>query len=307
MYRKAADGSVDDAARAFEAAVPSFEAGEYDKAEIYLKRAQAITKQPRFEVLQGYLYLFARKYDEAENLFVHLREVQPSNPGPAIGLGHLAIIRKQYEKAEQLLAPYATGVSNFDFNMACLGMGWCHANQNEHLLALHYFEKILLARPNHILALLGKGNSLLGLARTAESEDVYNKVLALQPDNPYALAELAVLKFSQGEEKLAEETFNRALSKDTENYTCPYEGLGMLYLKQGKLSEAKKSFHKAIKINPDIEYKKYNGLAKIYIREGKNEEAKALLKKSMENFPNDDEAKNLLAQIEENDAKLGSE
>lgn len=74
----------------------------------------------------------------------------------------------------------------------------------------------------------------------------------------------------------------------------------MLYLKQGDLAKAQKSFEKAIKIDPDIEYKKYNELARIYMKEGQIEKAKELLKKSIDNFPYDDEAKKILAGLQEN-------
>ena len=54
---------------------------------------------------------------------------------------------------------------------------------------------------------------------------------------------------------------------------------------------------KAIKLNPNIEFKKFNGLARIFIREGKYARARALLRRSIENYPHDDEARTMLASI----------
>ena len=91
--------------------------------------------------------------------------------------------------------------------------------------------------------------------------------------------------------------FNDVLKLNNKTYTCPYEGLGLIYYKTGEYEKAKQNLIKSIEINPDIEYKKYNTLAKIYIEEGNINDAKELLIKSIENYPYDDEAKNLLNEI----------
>ncbi|MCZ7586899.1 MAG: tetratricopeptide repeat protein [Deltaproteobacteria bacterium] len=80
-------------------------------------------------------------------------------------------------------------------------------------------------------------------------------------------------------------------------YTCPYEGLGLVFMRQGRLDEAKSMFERSIEINPDIEYKKFNGLAKILIKEGNYEQAERLLRKSVANYPYDNEAAALLADL----------
>jgi len=87
------------------------------------------------------------------------------------------------------------------------------------------------------------------------------------------------------------------LKINNQSYSCPYEGLGLLYLKNGKLKEAADSFKKAIEINPDVEYRKYNGLAEIYIKQGKYKEARELLHKAIENYPDNAKAKGLLKEI----------
>ena len=287
---------------AFEAALASFEAGEYNNTEVFLNLALKDSDSTTFYVLKGYVYLFRQNYKMAEATFNTIKRNNPDEPGPIVGLGHLDIVNKRYTSAITRLFAVANSVvdgklDRFTINMACLGMGWLHANRNEHDAALIYFDRVLENSSHHMLALLGKANSLVGLGQIDRADEIYEKVLDIQPGNPYALAELAVLRASEGRDEEAEKIFRQALSKDPENYTCPYEGLGILYLKQGKLKDAKKSFKKAIKINPDIEYKKYNGLAKIYIREGDIEKAKKLLQKSIKNYPYDNEARELLARI----------
>lgn len=67
---------------------------------------------------------------------------------------------------------------------------------------------------------------------------------------------------------------------------------------KGCSSAPSNKIRRTFRINPEIEYLKYNGLAKIYIQEGKLDRAEELLKKSIENFPYDPEARELLKEIE---------
>ena len=176
-------------------------------------------------------------------------------------------------------------------------MGWVSANTNKHELAMAYFDRVLARAPEDLFALLGKGNSLNALGMLGPAEKYLKRVLALDPDNQYATAELALVKFNRGDDAASEKLFLAALAEEPNRYTCPHEGLGMIYLRAGKLDKARASFDKAIKINPDIEFKKYNGLARIYIKEGKVERARALLRKSIKNYPYDGEARGLLESI----------
>lgn len=284
----------------YQAALKLLEVGNYTEALVWIDRAIKLKPLDHFYSLKGLLLLFKRDYENAKGILDRLVNENPDNLEALTGLGHLAIINKDYDQAVELFSKSLvkkTEIKPFFFEMACIGIGWAYANRNMHTTALHFYDQALKNRADSILALLGKGNSLIGLQKADQAQVVLERVLELQPGNPYAKAELAVIRLSKGEVKQAEEDFKQALSEDEKNYTCPYEGLGLLYLRQGEFEKAKRNFEKAIKINPDIEYKKFNGLAKIYIKEGRIAEAEKLLKKSIENFPYNDEAKKLLDEI----------
>ena len=144
----------------------------------------------------------------------------------------------------------------------------------------------------------GNNQTSIPFKRIEEAEKIFKKVLTIDPENEYAFAELGIVEYNKNRDNHAEELFSKSLAINNKTYSCPYEGLGLVYLKQNKIKEAEESFKKAIDINPQIEYKKYNGLAKIYIQQHKYEEAKKLLHKSIENYPYDNEAKELLKGIE---------
>lgn len=290
----------------YHAALSNIKAGDYTNALKYINHAIKIESNELFPIVKGHIFLALREYLKAQKLFNKVLIKNPSSPGAKVGLGHLCIIRKDFDCALSNFKPALNSEDNIDtfiFEMVHLGMGWMYANQNQHEKALKHYDKILNQKPNSILTLISKGNSLIGLFRMEEAESALTKALELQPGNPYATAELAVIQMSQGKVEEAKTAFQNAIIQDDSNYTCPYEGLGLLYLQQGELQKAKVNLEKAIQINPEIEYKKFNGLAKIYIKEGRLDKARELLRKSIDNFPYDGEAKKLLVEVNLKKAK----
>ena len=312
MAMKVADQYVQNPNSSFVAARRCFETFDFDNGMEYIDRSLKLDpKDPRYILLKGFLWLMQKDITKARKQFDKLDQSDFFGQVAAgVGFGHLAITEQDYSEAEKYLKPLTEKLNRipwFYFEMACLGMGWINANQGRHTQALHYFDQVLSQNTANLFGLLGRGNSLIGLQRLKEARKAFDKVLEIQPDNQYALAEMGIIDLHEGNETGAEESFQRALSEENQKYTCPYEGLGMLYMKQGKVEEAKKSFEKAIAINPDIEYKKFNELAKINIREGNYPRARLLLKKSNENYPYDEEAKTLLTRLEQDADALRKE
>ena len=294
----------------FQAAILTYLTGDYANARRYIDRILTDRREHVHEamVVKGYLLLLERKRKEAAQMFQAARARNNEGQGVAVGLGHLAIQERDYPNANSYLRPVAEALQRKEdlrsdkylflcYQMASLGLGWLHANQNRHEDALRHFDHMLVLNPSSVFALLGKGNSLNALGRLNEAEKVLRRVLHIRPDNQYAYAELGLVKLNKGEVQEAERAFVKARAKGGEQYTCPYEGLGLVYLKKGKIDMAAASFRKAITINPNIEYKKYNELAKIFIKKGEVRRAATLLGKSIKNYRYDPEAANLLAQL----------
>jgi len=304
----------------FEKSLAAFTRGEYADAVAFVGNTHVAGSneiaRKRFlstvAVLRGIIRILDKKYSEADSDFAEAKIKDPQNLGVQVGKGHLRIVKRDYpgamilfesairnlQKTSGFIADVDASYIDFVHGMACLGMGWVMANQSRHDRALIYYDRILENMPNHLLALQSKGVACTALHRFDQAEKLFAKVLKIQPDNQYALAELGIVKLNQGDDQDAEKYFRLALDQDQERYTCPYEGLGLVYLKKGDLASAKKNFEKAISINPNMEYKKFNGLAMIYIKEGRRKEAKKLLQKSIENYPYNNEAKKLLKSLQ---------
>ncbi len=323
-FLKAADFKGGGPVDLFLFAMEMFNKGSYDitlKSVADIERYCKKNDQPKNAellsqalVLKGYIQIFKKDYGGSSQTFDAALALHKGNLGAVVGKGHLKIIARGFAEASRMLEPAVVksqkswqphrnqGLQGVHFGwltlkMAALGMGWVSANQNRHERAVGYYDKILAHEPNDMLAQVGKATSLIALHRLDESELLFNKVLEIDPKNQYALAELGIIEYNRRNYAKAEARFKESLKHATPGYTCPHEGLGLVYLSQNRIAEAKEYFKQAIKLNPKMEYKKFNGLAKIYIKEGKYAEARKLLKRSTENFPYNDEAKNLLKKI----------
>ncbi len=283
--------------------------GDYLAAHLSVAEALAMAPSNPQRVLRGMALMGRQQPDQARAAFDELLVGDGASPGAAVGLGHLAIQDRDYDSARQHLDPVGRACVDsppgddpyraYICETAWLGQAWVASNNASFEGALAHYDRILALRPQHRLALLGRGNALAGLQRPDEARACFEAVLARHPDDPYAHAELGMVLYNQGDDQAAERAFEAALAQDPTHYTCPHEGLGLLWLRQGRTRQAKAAFERAIEINPDIEYEKYNGLARILLEEGRREEARALLEKSVQNYPYDPEAKQLLESLPE--------
>ena len=281
----------------------NFDAHRFDTAAEFA--ALVGETDPHGRTLQG---LVALLQEDTSGAREHLAAADPD--GAAVIQGHLSIAERDRAAAEAALRSIATRDAPTDgkvdtlryeqtvWRMANLGMAWAASNDDEHAVAIRHYDRALSVTPDDIFALLGKGNALAAMRQLDDAEALFERVLEAHPGNPYALAELGLVDYNRGDLAAAEARFQAALEADPTGYTCPHEGLGLVYLKQGKTAEAAAAFEQAIEINPEIEYKKFNGLAQIYIDQGRYDEARALLKQSIENYPFDDEAAQMLAELE---------
>lgn len=299
----------------FEAARSFFEIGDYDMSIKYIDRALKIDQEPRYYSLKGFIYLVTRDYKRASEHFEKAISIKPDEPGALIGKGHLAIINKKYSESISTFSPvlnwdngiYEKSTEELMGNvryqrlindMAFLGMGWALAATDKNEEAVKHYDYILSHRPDDLLARLGKASCLVKMSQFEQAQKILDSVIRDYPGNGFALADIAVIQMNKGRIKDAENNFKKALLAGEDKFTCPYEGLGLIQLQRGDYESARKNFEKAIKINPEIDYKKFNGLAKIYINEGNTEKARALLQKSIENYPFDNEAATMLAELD---------
>jgi tetratricopeptide (TPR) repeat protein len=64
--------------------------------------------------------------------------------------------------------------------------------------------------------------------------------------------------------------------------TCPYEGLGLIYLRQDRKDMAEDYLEAAVELRDGVELSKYLALAGLYLEQGRLDEAQALADRAME-------------------------
>ncbi len=274
----------------------------------------SIAQQPSQEArtLRGLLLVAQGQFEEAERVGNELRRQHPDATGPRVVEAHVALGKRDHARARTLasgviealepefiiLRRDAGGTSWLEYEMARLAMGWSLATQLQHERAIAHFDAVLIRRPSSLMALLGRGNSLNAMGEFDRAEEDFQRVEGLDPGNAFALAERGLVQLNRGEVDGAAASFEAALAVEPDGFTCPLEGLGMVYVLQDRQGEAATMLESAIETNPDIEYEKYNQLAKIRMQEGDFAEARRLLEQSLKNFPQENEAPALLEELD---------
>jgi tetratricopeptide (TPR) repeat protein len=271
------------------AALNCFYSGDYQNAEKYITRAVSLDGQDKFRVLMGYVQIIRMEYEKAEKLFQSI-----DSAAARIGFAHVLLAQNQYEQAAQILdAAVAEEGDEFSESMQTLGQGWILSHRGSNDQGLEVFERLLEDQPSHLLGHLGRAKVLIGLGRFEDAEDSYDFLEAAYPNNPFIQNARAQIALKKGDLVKAEQRFLAAADIGGKRYTCPYQGLGLLYVKQGRLDEAEKALTTAIEQEPTGDYRMYNELAKIRIKEGSYQAAQVLTEKSIDLQPSQLEAQEL--------------
>ena len=107
--------------------------------------------------------------------------------------------------------------------------------------------------------------------RLPEAEILYNKVLSVQPNNPFALNLLGGLLNQVGKSEKAVELIRKALTSKPD-FTDAHYNLGIILGVQGKLDEAASCFQRVISLKPDFAHVHYN-FGVVLMEQGKLDEA----------------------------------
>ena len=151
------------------------------------------------------------------------------------------------------------------------------------LLALSIIAAPLGAIAQSIDQLFRQGNAAQAAGDFAEAEQVFRRVIQLDPQNARAYNNLGNALRSQGKLEEAIVSYHRAIEIDLQ-YATAYNNLGIALADQGKLEEAIASFRRAIEIDPQYAFA-YNNLGIALRNQGKLEEAIASYRRAIELDP----------------------
>jgi tetratricopeptide (TPR) repeat protein len=204
-------------------------------------------------------------------------ELEPSHPAALNGLGQVYLSWGEFDMAKKYLTKAAPQAPAAWFGLARL-----YLLTGKYTAAERWIKKALATNPGD--------ESLQKMLAAAESKQLPDELRKKiePPGKPKTLESTADTstgwqQFQQGQLRLAERSFRRALAKDPED-TSAMNGLGFCLLNNGQAAAAKENFEKCLKLDPDAAGA-MNGLARCLKAEGKIDEAIAEWEKMREKFP----------------------
>ncbi|MDM8523367.1 tetratricopeptide repeat protein [Desulfococcaceae bacterium HSG8] len=115
------------------------------------------------------------------------------------------------------------------------------------------------------------------------AEEIYKKLLEIQPDHPDALHLLGVAAHQTGKNDTAEELINRAIQINPLNPNY-YNNLGASFRARGKLKEAISCYEKTLQVSPDYA-EAHNNMGNVFREMGRLNDAVSSYKKALELRP----------------------
>jgi len=251
---------------------------QYQKAieiwELYLKHDDKnITVLTRI----ADAYRKVRDFANSKNTYLHVLEMEGSNPYAIIGLGHLHYDFKEYKEAlfywEQMLGLNSrAGAENENFHdngvvdiRVLTSIGNCHRKLKTFAQGIPYFEAALQREKNNFYALFGLADCYRGLGQTEDSLKYWNLILEHDPKNKMILTRTGDAYRNLNDMENAKLFYEKALNVEFDTYAVM--GLALLSKINGKYEEAVTSFKRLIQ--QDIKnYRLYIELADCYLQMG---------------------------------------
>ncbi len=271
-------------------------------------KARRERAQPIYEELGGHL-LIVRNYAEAVNVFreaVNDPALAGSKPNNLLRLSQALEWNREtkaaleaIQQARKIVAGNAAGKALLDYQE-----GWIYYHSRQWDKAVPVFEQII-----------AKSQQAKGIARQSQfhlsniyvqqgdirkGEQILEKILAEEPDNPSVNNDLGYLYADQGKHlEKAETMIRKAIKAEPEN-PAYLDSMGWVLYKLGKFDEAVTYLEKAIKTPGGDDPTILDHLADCYDHLQKTHKAKELWQKALEKSKAESRPdKKLIEQIEQ--------
>lgn len=147
--------------------------------------------------------------------------------------------------------------------------------------AMASFQEAITRDPKNVDALINQATLLDGLNRKKEAIDMYNKVLAIQSDNPLALNNLAYLSADSGTNLDQAQTYAERAKKKAPDSPDVSDTLGYVYLQKNLNSQAADIFRQNVAAYPNNPTYRFH-LAMALLKQGDKQGAKDQASKALQ-------------------------
>jgi tetratricopeptide (TPR) repeat protein len=264
-YALAANSFSGDAGLQLSAAQALTNVGQFDHAEVFLKRAQAQDANSyRLHAIRGQIASMQGRNEDSvreyQAALAHLPEGVPEGPLYPVSL-HLSLYQLYEATGQPALAEGELRAAQAQ--MAKIGAA-DQSNQPEYLRLRSLIEagfnnfdaaekdikQALSLAPSNVNILLNYANLLWKTNRKQEAFQTYNLALGLDPTNHAALTAMGYLAREVADAQTAEKYFLKLTQLYPRDYV-PYLALGDLYTSNRKFGPAQENYEKAHELAPN--------------------------------------------------------
>jgi Flp pilus assembly protein TadD len=246
-----------------------------------LRQAQAFTQSKQFSNAMGELKKAA--------------SLQMNDPRISFGLAELYKQMGLFEEAEKA---YKKAIHlEQKFIKAHDGLADLYKITGDSKKRLAVLTEALNVSPRNASRQAGLGKLFLEQGMLEDAKRAFGTALKAEPNNAVVQNEMAEVLLANNMDKEATIYFQAAQKANPDDIHT-YNRLGMALRKQGKFQDAIMEYKKAIQVAPDDENLYYN-LGRAYLETGLKDDAKKQFKKALECNAAFDEAREVMATIED--------
>ena len=208
-------------------------------------------------------YRKIRDFRKSKQIYLRVLDMEENNAYALIGLGHLHYDFKEYRDALYYWTRMLD-LTDIQVDIRVLtSIGNCHRKLKTFDKGVPYFERALAMDPKNFYALFGLADCYRGMNQQYRSVEYWNKILDLDPNNKVILTRAGDAYRNTGDYELAQEYYNKALNIEFDIYAVL--GLALISKGQGRYEEAISSLTRLKQADPK-NYRLYIDLADCYMK-----------------------------------------
>ncbi len=219
-------------------------------------------------------YRKVRKFSESKKFYLHVLKMNPGNSYALIGLGHLHYDFKEYEEALKYWKEMESIVGDRIDIRVLTSIGNCYRKLKLFTEGIPFFERALAIQSGNFYALYGLADCYRGLNKSDESLGFWNKILEKDPENKVILTRAGDAYRNLEQLDDAGSYYRKALDIEYDLYA--ELGLALIAKAQGNCEEALVVLNRLIRKEPK-NARMYMEAAECYEKQAKRGKAIEIL------------------------------
>lgn len=240
-------------------------------------------------------YRKVRDFRKSKAIYLRVLEMEFDNPYALIGLGHLHYDFKEYRDALHYWQRMVDAQGDLVDIRVLTSIGNCHRKLKQFEMGVPYFEKALAKEQDNFYALFGLADCYRGTGEPQRSLDYWNRILDKDPRNKVILTRAGDAYRSMEKFEEAVDYYERALNIEFDVYAVL--GLATISRLQGKVDAAIESLCRLVQ-NDAKNYRLHYELAQCYLAKGEKRKAEETLQDFMRFGIRNPHIQDLMAQIQ---------